>query len=401
VTVRHSVVRRMRPRDPHEPHRASTALELLFDLTFVVAVAAVARQLAHAIVDDELGHVAGYLMVFFAIWWAWMNFTWFASAYDCDDAPYRVLTLVQMAGVLVLAAGVPDAFDTSDFTTVTIGYVVMRAAMILQWLRAAGADPPRRNTNLGYALGIFVVQAGWVGRLALPHDAGTAAFFVLATAELAVPFVTERQGMTPWHPHHVAERYGLFTIIVLGECVTAASVAMSTLFNVAGLSSDLVMLAGGALLLLFGMWWVYFLHDTGSALDERRHLSFLWGYSHYAVFGSAAAVGASLEAAAEATFDHSEGVEVAAGLDADGRTVGLAVAFAVSVFLLSTAYVHSRLTDGHLPGMAETAVACVAALAVGAFVGNASLPLAVLLQGAVVGCLVASAVLRDPAGEEI
>ena len=50
-------------------------------------------------------------MVFFAIWWAWMNFTWFASAYDTDDAPYRVLTLVQMAGVLVLAAGVPTAFD--------------------------------------------------------------------------------------------------------------------------------------------------------------------------------------------------------------------------------------------------------------------------------------------------
>ncbi len=44
-------------------------------------------------------------MVFFAIWWAWMNFTWFASAYDTDDVPYRVMTFVQMAGVLLLAAG--------------------------------------------------------------------------------------------------------------------------------------------------------------------------------------------------------------------------------------------------------------------------------------------------------
>ena len=51
-------------------------------------------------------------MVFFAIWWAWMNFTWFASAYDNDDVPYRLLTFVQIAGVLILAAGVAAAFGT-------------------------------------------------------------------------------------------------------------------------------------------------------------------------------------------------------------------------------------------------------------------------------------------------
>jgi low temperature requirement protein LtrA len=401
VTVRPAVVRRMRPRDPHEPNRVATPLELLFDLTFVVAVAEVARQFAHAIAANHLDHVVGYLMVFFAIWWAWMNFTWFASAYDCDDAPYRILTLVQMAGVLVLAAGVPSAFDSKDFQTVTLGYVVMRLAMILQWLRAAQADPPRRRTNLGYAVGILVVQVGWVARLALPHDAGVAAFLVLVVAELAVPLVTEQQGMTPWHPHHVAERYGLFTIIVLGECVTASSVALSTLFNEAGVTSDLLMLAGGGLLLLFGMWWVYFLHDTGEALDDRRDLSFLWGYSHYFIFASAAAVGAAHEAAANVTFGQSVDAELEAGHLATGRTVALAVAVAAAVFLLLTSYVHSRLTDGHLPSLSETAVAAALLVVIGAVVGDGSLPLAVLLEGLVVAGLVATAELRNPAREEI
>ena len=106
-------------------------------------------------------------MVFFAIWWAWMNFTWFASAYDTDDVPYRLLTLVQMAGVLVLAAGVPPAFDTPDFTAITIGYVIMRIAMVRQWLRAAASDPGRPTTALRYAIGISIVQIGWVARLAL------------------------------------------------------------------------------------------------------------------------------------------------------------------------------------------------------------------------------------------
>jgi low temperature requirement protein LtrA len=273
--------------------------------------------------------------------------------------------------------------------------------MVIQWLRAAAADPERRNTNLGYAAGIFVVQLGWIARLALPDALGFAAFFVLVAAELAVPLLTERQGMTPWHPHHVAERYGLFTIIVLGECVTAASGALRGLFSFGGVTVDLVLLSVGGLLLLFGMWWVYFLHDTGEALGVRRHLSFVWGYSHYLVFASAAAVGAGLEAASELTLLRTldaHGDEAAQA--ASGRTAALAIAVAASVFLLLTSYVHTRLTDGHLPAVPETTVAAVALVAIGLILGNASLPLTVLAQGLVVALLVASAVLRDTVEEE-
>ena len=103
----------MEGRDPDEPHRAATPLELFFDLCFVVAVAQAAVALHHELADGHLieGTVA-YLMVFFAIWWAWMGFTWFASAYDTDDVLYRLLTFFQIAGVLVIAAGVPRAFES-------------------------------------------------------------------------------------------------------------------------------------------------------------------------------------------------------------------------------------------------------------------------------------------------
>ena len=103
----------MRPRDEDEAHRASTPLELLFDLSFVVACRR-SRELHHDIADGHAGPGAGaYAMVFFAIWWAWVNFTWFASAYDTDDVPYRLLTMLQMAGVLVLAAGMPKRSSTT------------------------------------------------------------------------------------------------------------------------------------------------------------------------------------------------------------------------------------------------------------------------------------------------
>ena len=111
----------MPSRDRDEEHRASTPLELLFDLCFVVAVARASSLLHHAISAGDAGSaVVSYVLVFFSIWWAWMNFTWFASAYDNDDVVYRLLTLVQITGVLILAAGVPRAFDHRDFDIVMV-----------------------------------------------------------------------------------------------------------------------------------------------------------------------------------------------------------------------------------------------------------------------------------------
>ncbi|MEP6666308.1 MAG: low temperature requirement protein A [Nocardioidaceae bacterium] len=251
-----AAVQGIRRRDPDEEHRASTPLELLFDLTFVVAVARVAAEFSHAVVNDHLAHAfAAYLMVFFAIWWAWMNFTWFASAYDCDDALYRVMSGVQMAGVLILAAGVPEAFQHKDFAVVVIGYIVMRLAMIGQWVRAGLGDPEGRATAFRYAGGIFVVQLGWTGRLGLPDSVAVLSFLVLVAAELAVPPCAERPQRTGWHPEHIAERYGLFTIIVLGESVLATSNALTQNFADGGVTIDLLLLSLGGLLLLFAMWW--------------------------------------------------------------------------------------------------------------------------------------------------
>ena len=90
--------RPMVARDPAQGGRAATPLELLFDLCFVVAVSSDAVELHHFVADgDVAAGLRNYLMLFFAIWWAWMNFTWFASAYDTDDVRYRLLTFVQIA----------------------------------------------------------------------------------------------------------------------------------------------------------------------------------------------------------------------------------------------------------------------------------------------------------------
>ena len=118
------------PRSPTEEHRAATPLELFVDLCFVVAIAQAAASLHHALAENHLSQaLIGFPMVFFAIWWAWIQFTWFASSYDNDDAVYRIATFVQVAGILVLAAGVPDAFN-NDFGIMVVGYVIVRLALV-------------------------------------------------------------------------------------------------------------------------------------------------------------------------------------------------------------------------------------------------------------------------------
>ncbi|MFI9029542.1 low temperature requirement protein A [Streptomyces sp. NPDC053560] len=321
----------MRGRDPEEEHRASTPLELLFDLTFVVAVSQAAAQLHHALVEGHVGAgLVGYAAVFFAIWWAWMNFTWFASAYDTDDVLYRLLTLLQMAGVLVLAAGVPAAFQHGDFAVVVIGYVIMRIAMITQWLRAAAEHPGGRQAALRYAAGIVVVQAGWIARLWAPGVWAPVTFAVLVAAELAVPAWAEYHGRaTRWHPEHITERYSLFTIIVLGEVILASLAAVQSAVSAHGLTTSVLLIALGGLILVFALWWIYFTGSDAHLGTLRTALT--WGYGHYVVFAALAALGAGLEAALDAAEHHGH---------LSAQTAGLAVAVPTAIVVLVLGFLH-------------------------------------------------------------
>ncbi|WP_165789085.1 low temperature requirement protein A [Cryobacterium zongtaii] len=329
--------RRMSARDTGEAHRAASPLELLFDLTFVVAVAQLVVQLAHGIKGGHgFEEVGPFLMVFFAIWWAWMNFTWFASAYDTDDVPYRLLTMLQMGGVLVLAAGVPAAFAEQDFRAITLGYLIMRIGLVAQWLRAGFEHPASRVTAWRYAAGVSLVQLGWLARLALPEEVGVLSFLVFAALDLAVPLWAERTGMTFWHPHHISERYGLFTIILLGESVLAATYGVQVALSEGGVSGDLVLVSAAALVTLFAIWWLYFLEPAGEGLSVARGRSFLWGYGHYGVFAALAALGAGLEVAVAEAGHHLEVSPVA---------LGYAVALPAGVFLVLLWAVHAVLVS--------------------------------------------------------
>ncbi|MFI6371246.1 low temperature requirement protein A [Streptomyces sp. NPDC050546] len=327
-------LRRLRARGRDEAHRTASPLELFFDLCFVVAVAQAGIQLVHSVAEGHAGEgILDYAMVFFAVWWAWMNFSWFASAYDNDDVLYRVVTLVQIAGVLVLAAGVSQAFEEHDYFVVWLGYVIMRLALATQWLRAArAAEGPERTTALRYAGGVLLCQVGWLGLLLLPEDARPWWFLVMALLEMCVPLFAERGHPTAWHPRHIAERYGLFTIIVLGETIAAATIAVKSGVDENDALGELLPIASGGLLIIFAAWWIYFVVPIHGHLRSNRQ-AFLWGYGHYVVFASAAAVGAGLEVAVEQTVGKAHISTLAASA---------AVTLPTALYLLTVWALHSR-----------------------------------------------------------
>jgi low temperature requirement protein LtrA len=360
---------RMGGRDPSEEHRTATPLELLFDLTFVIAFGVAANELAHLLAEGHVGTaLLGFGFATFGIAWAWINFSWFASAYDTDDWVFRLATMVQMLGVLVFALGLPAMFaslvgdDTVNNAVMVAGYVVMRVALVFQWLRAGRQDPERRAACHKYVTTLLVAQVGWVA-LAVAQTSIAVTFVwiaVLLLVELAGPVLAEtRHGGTPWHAHHIAERYGLLVIIALGEGLLGTAVALTALIGPEGpgWSVDVVVLGAAGTALTFGMWWIYFILPFGPILERRRERAFGWGYGHIVLFGALVAVGAGLHAAAYYLEDHSV-------LGTTGTVLTVAVPVALYITSIYGLHIHlSRVFDPfHLLLLGGTALVVAGAV---------------------------------------
>lgn len=363
-------LRGMTGRDPNENHRSATALELLYDLVFVAAFGIASDQLAHMMADGHVWEgIGGFGFAMFAICWAWINFSWLASAFDTNDWLYRLLTMVQMVGVIVLALGLPPMFHSLlelgsgghlENQVMVAGYVIMRVALVTQWLLAISQAPRHRRAAVTHVSFILLAQVGWVV-LAVTHQPlpiVLALFPVLILLELSGPLLAEgKANGTPWHASHLAERYGLLTIIALGEGIIGTVAAVSALVETIGWSVEaaIVMIAGVGL--TFGLWWNYFITPSAPILARHRSRSVPWCYGHLVTFGAIAAMGAGLHVAAYV-------IEGASSIGVVGAVVAVAVPvliFELCLFALYTYMVHEF--DGfHIVLITATVTLVIAAV---------------------------------------
>lgn len=288
-------------------------MELFFDLCFVVAVAALARGLHD---DPTFGGVLRFVGLFVPVWWSWMTFTWYGTAFDNDDVPYRVTMLAAMLLMLGISASVEgvgaDAAATAGFV---VAYAALRVLLVGLFLRARRNSPPEMRRFVSfYAAGNAVGAVLWLASLLLPEPARYVAWAVALSVELIGPILAVGALARPevsFHPRHIAERYGLFTIIVLGESVLAVAAGTSG----TDWAPTAVLTAVFGFVAAACIWWLYFDYVGTSGVELAPRPAFYWGYGHLAVYAAIAAFGVGVQLAVEG---------VAAGATAGATELALA-----------------------------------------------------------------------------
>jgi len=292
-----------------------------------------------------------------------------------------VLTIIQMAGVLVLATGIEPAFTDADHTLPILGYVVMRLAMVAQWLRAARSHPSVRRTAQVYAGGIAAVQVLWLLQLTLPDVPGRIATVLLIGIEIAIPVVAQRRGTAPWHPHHITERYGLFTLILLGESLLASSNAIIEAVHDTEALGPLISIAALAFVATAALWWIYFWPPHHRSITSFGR-SLRYGYVHYLVFAAAGAFSAGIEVQVDTLTGHSELSDLA---------TSFTVTIPIAVFLAGIWWIAIR-------DHADRLVNIVVPLAAVLVLCDPLIPVPVTLTTLVLVLVVVVLVLRPPVG---
>lgn len=266
-----------------EPTRKATWLELFFDLIFVAAVSQVAEPLRE---HYSLTGLVRLAPLFALIWWAWTGHTIFSTRFDTDDVVQRGLTLVQVFAVAVMAANAKDALDSRSSAGLAAAYAAVRFVLVVQYARARHVAAARALTTR-YLAGHGIAAVLWLGSALVPVPGrfwmwGVAFAVDLGTPWLAIPHSVK----VPPHPAHLPERFGLFTLILLGESVVAVMHGIESQHDWSPSAAASAFLGMGVSFLI---WWWYF--DGASGASEqpvrttREAVRFhIWTYAHFPLY---------------------------------------------------------------------------------------------------------------------
>ena len=266
-----------------EAARKVSWLELFFDLIFVAAVAQVAEPLHE---HYSLDGVLRFATLFALIWWAWTGYTVFATRFQSDDGVQRLLTLLQMFVVAVMAANAEDELHSRSSAGFMAAYAVLRLVLVAQYCRARHL-PDARPLTTRYILGHGSAALIWLASALVGAPARYGLWAVAFLIDLGTPWLVVRHTVkVPPNPAHLPERFGLFTLILLGEGVVAVMHGMKSQQDWSVLAA---VAAFSGMALLFLLWWWYFdVAGATSERDVRSHRdatwSHVWSYAHFPLY---------------------------------------------------------------------------------------------------------------------
>jgi low temperature requirement protein LtrA len=273
-------------------------------LVFVVAIAALAVFLHDHL---TLGGFLGFALLLVPVGWAWMSFAYYADQFDTDDTLFRVVMLVAMLASAALAVNVGGALEGSPAGFVAAN-VVLRVLLIglyaWAWRNATEARPMSARYATGFSVGALI----WLSSLLAPEPLRYGLWALALLVEMGTPvlgYSTVRS--VPGHVSHMPERFGLFTLIVLGESIVVlTSGVVDTSWRPV---SALTAVSGFTVAAC--LWWLYFDHVDEEAIGQsftsgvagvvRSHV---WGYGHLAVWAGIATASVGIEFAISEASEH-------------------------------------------------------------------------------------------------
>jgi len=260
----------------HRDERRASWLELFFDLAFVGAVG----QLAGAFQSHPgLGALARFALLFTPIWWLWVQLTFYADRHETEDAAHRISILVAILLCVALAASAPSALagHTAGFVT---AFACLRGLQLLLYARARRHLPATRPLYSCYLIWFSVGGGLWLASLTV---SGSARYAFWAAALL-----TDAAGslaMLPLNRAHLADRFQLFVLIVLGE-------SMARLISAAAArpwSVPLAIVLTASLITLAALWWAWLTAADRCALNSPAAIARFTALNLPLVAGIAAA----------------------------------------------------------------------------------------------------------------
>jgi low temperature requirement protein LtrA len=281
----HHMILPIRLRSAHgaEAGRRATWLELFVDLAFVAAVSAVGAPLATEYTPDGL---IRYAFLFLLIWWAWLGHTLYATRFDPDDVLHRVLALALIFGVAVMAINADAALDSRSSAGFAAAYAGLRLVLAFQYARARQVRRAREFATTS-AIGCGTAAAIWLASAVAPVRIRFALWAAALAVDLGTAVLTARHThRLPPDAAHLPERFGLFTIILLGDSLVAVTNGMKTqeTWTVPAASSALLGMS-----MAFTFWWWYFdgVGGAGERVVQSRQdsrLFHVWVYAHLPLY---------------------------------------------------------------------------------------------------------------------
>ncbi|MEM8858430.1 MAG: low temperature requirement protein A [Chloroflexota bacterium] len=251
-------------------------LELFYDLVYVATLIQIGNFLSDNLTLLGFGQ---FLVMMFVVWWAWTGETLYQNRFVVDDLVHRGLVFVQIFGIAAIGLSVSKAFGDL-YIQFTIGYVVVRSMMIIMYARVYNTHPESRRFSVQFMFGFAGGIAIWLGTILLPAEIHWIGWLVAIAFEaifFALPSI--RSDLLRYGPdsHHLVERLGIFTIIVLGEAF------VKVLDDAQGASLGLTQILFGvvSMVILYTLWWLYFSDTAGTlfdAISTFKPLFYLYGH---------------------------------------------------------------------------------------------------------------------------